>query len=219
MVLRLVESGAVRHFTNETITLLRRGGSAMPAGIAAGLSRQQLVDLLAFLSKLGSPGEFSVSQANLVRVWDTMTDAPKSLLAKGEQARRLAFDASLASSLWQRHYARVDGTIELGGYPGSLAGDLPASDTGLLLLRASVDVTHPGRVGLRLNDAAGLKLWRQGAAREVETEVTFEFETGRQTLFFLLDRRRRGDLGIRAEWVVAGDAKGRLREGPGILPR
>src|SRR5204863_1908928 len=47
----------------------REGGSMMPAGLADPLTRQELVDLVRFLSELGRPGPYSVGARQMARRW------------------------------------------------------------------------------------------------------------------------------------------------------
>ncbi len=62
--------------TDEVVTLRigelrarREIGSIMPEGLANGLTRQELRDLVRFLSELGKPGPFRVSEQSFVRRW------------------------------------------------------------------------------------------------------------------------------------------------------
>ena len=227
LALRTLDTGDVRRLARESLALREEGGSAMPAGIAAGLTRSELVDLLKFLSQLGRPGAYTVGAAGVVRAWDVGIGAPESLLSDDTVARVAEFDAFGASAGWQRHYARVSGEFVVGrtaaqapesAPPKTLPGDVPKSATGLTLLRLDVDVTHAGSCVLRFDDADGLFVWRDGTAQACTTDVAFDFEVGSHRLFFLLDERRRVSRSLRAEWVTPPSG-GRVRQGPELLPR
>src|SRR5205814_2283151 len=47
----------------------REAGSMMPAGLADPLTRQELVDLVRFLSELGRPGNYAVGARQMARRW------------------------------------------------------------------------------------------------------------------------------------------------------
>ena len=55
----------------------------MPAGLTDTLTRDELVDLVRFLSELGKIGPYSVGQARVVRRWQVLQPPPRSLGGQG----------------------------------------------------------------------------------------------------------------------------------------
>src|SRR5262249_28089278 len=51
-------------------------GSVMPAGLADGLTRSELVDLVRFLSELGKVGRYAVGTRRVCRRWQVLEPSP-----------------------------------------------------------------------------------------------------------------------------------------------
>jgi putative heme-binding domain-containing protein len=91
-------------------------GSIMPEGLANGLTRQELADLIRFLTELGKPGPFRASEKPLVRRW---LASP----AAGDE---------VPAGPWLARFAKVSGELP--------AEDVPASGW----LRFEVEVLKAG---------------------------------------------------------------------------
>ena len=92
-----------------------------------------------------------------------------------------------------------------------MSGDLPrevfapGAGTNAAFARCDIDVTAPGRIGLRLNSPAGLKLWVDGQAVEVKQDTDINLQRGVHAFTFQIDPAARGAEPLRVE----------LREVPG----
>jgi putative heme-binding domain-containing protein len=113
-------------------------GSVMPEGLTNGLTREELRNLIRFLSDLGKPGPFRVPDKPLVRRW--LTAPIKSV----DEA---------ATATWIPKFATV-------------SGELPPEDV-TAWVRFDVEVIKPGRFQLTFNDASGLGLYLDGARASV----------------------------------------------------
>ena len=89
----------------------------MPVGLADGLTHQELVDLVRFLSEFGKVGPYSVTRTPVARRWQTLiaTPATKTLL-RGEAGlvRVVGDDPNLA---WESDYARIAGPLPVDDLP------------------------------------------------------------------------------------------------------
>jgi putative heme-binding domain-containing protein len=92
------------------------GGSLMPEGLADLLTRQELVDLVRFLSELGKVGPYSVSKARVARRWQVRA-------SEGGE--------------WSPAYALVSGELPLDAVPasGQVRCEVDVSSPGQVRLR------------------------------------------------------------------------------------
>jgi putative heme-binding domain-containing protein len=128
--------------------------SLMPEGTVKSLRRDELVDLVRFLSELGKTGGLVVPRTPTVRTWRALTqsDAVNDYVRHKGVASPAVDDPVLA---WSAAYSLVSGDLPLDGLPwqGGVDGH------NYQYLRFEIKVSAAGRVGLRLNDPAGLRLW------------------------------------------------------------
>ncbi len=190
----------------DSIDEQKPGESLMPAGLADGLTRGELVDLARFLSELGKVGAYAAGTERVFRAWrvlDARLDpsAADQVLqsTKGFEREKLA---------WIPAYATVAGLLPLAAW-----GDSPqptrgaeTHDTRLALTR--LEVTTPGRVRLVLGSFTGLSVAIDGArATPSATDPTaLELNLGRgvHEIRLALDPAARHD-GVRC---VLEDAPG-----------
>ena len=90
------------------------GKSLMPDGITRILTRAELVDLIRFVSELGKPGPYALSDVPMIRRWQrlrTLTPA----LREGIPNREVIRDAVLAAppEAWETVFAQVNGKLPL----------------------------------------------------------------------------------------------------------
>jgi putative heme-binding domain-containing protein len=116
----------------------REAGSMMPAGLADPLTRQELTDLVRFLSELGRPGPYAVSNKPTARRWETLT-TPQALSASRTPNARL----NLSSAIWLPDYATVSGALP--AHPG--------------LARCQIRVTTAGPVKFVITAPSGAATW------------------------------------------------------------
>lgn len=151
--------------TISTTTILKRttGGSIMPDGLLDGLERQELLDLISFLSRLGKVDRFSVGRTPLLRSWRIRQWSP------GQPPP--------PEAPWKPAYSRVDGSLPLDPGAGTR-----------VLARSQLEVTTAGRLKLRLNGQQGIRILGPGeGSRPVTGDVELELETGVHTVELEID--------------------------------
>lgn len=166
--------------------------SLMPAGLADGLhNRQEFLDLAKFLSVLGRPGAYANDESTVIRKWRVMARAEAEL--PGDDAA------------WLPAYSLVSGIV-------------PASDMGdakQVWARGFVRVQVAGLVNLDINDRAGLDLWVDGK-KVTDLSQPLDLSTGRRTLTFAIDRAKRGETGLRVEFVTPDGSPLKLQPEGGV---
>ena len=149
--------------------------SLMPAGLVDQLqSRKEFLDLARFVSLLGRPGPYANDESPVIRKWQVTPGSADKL--PGEKAP------------WQRVYSLVDGHL-----PDDELGESP-----LVFARAFVQVQAAGKVGLLINESAGLQLWIDGQ-KIASLPAPVALTEGAHSLTFAIRREQRGNKGLRVE--------------------
>jgi putative heme-binding domain-containing protein len=172
------------------------GGSLMPAGLADGLTRGELLDLVRFLSELGKVGPYSVSKERICRRWQALEPTPEAQSAM----IRSSVDAVVqeeASWSWRSIYTTVAGLVPLSDAPQiARVGDAPP----VRVIRTQVDVTVPGPLTFAFDSSRGLTAWIDGRRTEFPADApdtfTIELDRGVHTLTLAIEPAR-GELGVR----------------------
>ena len=179
----------------KTSILRRETGklSLMPSGLLEPLNEQDRLDLVAFLSRLGKPGEFDASQGGVARVWYVGNVVHTDL--QNDQA-----DWIWKSALTEKRWVPLTTLVR-----GDLSADLLESATRAQAWTSKVAVVAateiqqaaagPVRFRVTVDDAevwVGGKRW--GTGREVAGEVP----AGRHRVIVKLDPRKMPD-GLRLE--------------------
>ncbi|MDB5296158.1 MAG: hypothetical protein JWO31_2141, partial [Phycisphaerales bacterium] len=139
------------------------GGSLMPAGLQDGLTRQEFLDLVRFLSELGKPGPYAVPTTPVVRRWRSLDPVPPELAAAepGKPATGAAAAALSADAPgWYPLYGTVAGDLSTADLPTATGAS--AGGSKVAFVRFDIDVAAAGPVKLVLNDPAGLSAWADG---------------------------------------------------------
>jgi putative heme-binding domain-containing protein len=168
--------------------------SLMPDGLADQLTRQELVDLVRFLSELGKVGPYAPNKARLIRRWQVI-EPTRENISQIQRARAAAVVDNPDAFVWSSTYSKVSGEFPIDSLPRLVVwqGSEPFG-----LVRAHLDVTTGGPVKLKVNGAAGLTLWLGPTPVEVKDETIVDLKPGLQTLTFSADLNKRKD-GLRVE--------------------
>ena len=200
LVLRDAE-GAEIPIPIDAIEQRATGGSLMPAGLVSPLTRPELLDLLAFLSKLGEPGPYAVGPEPVVRSWEVLQPTAES----GDAFRRIGFDGAVANDdprlTWVPTSSLVSGNLPLDELQTQTAyNDAPP----VCFARCRLDAASAGPARLRLDSADGLTAWLDDAPVAASETIDLDLTPGVHTLTFAIDRGIR-DAALR---VVVEDVPG-----------
>ncbi|MEZ6107139.1 MAG: hypothetical protein R3B96_13725 [Pirellulaceae bacterium] len=157
ITLRQADGKLIRVLGEEVIEMVD-GRSLMPDGTVDELTRQELVDLVTFLSRLGKVGDYSVDKRMVVRRWEGLVwteEAHRRLNRTSHDTAAQAEDVFL----WEPVTSRVSGGLpldELDRY--SVHPGIPPT----AFARFELQVTSAGNVTLDFGTAEGIALWVDG---------------------------------------------------------
>lgn len=180
-----------------SIEAQKDGKSLMPSGLTEKLTRNELVDLVRFLSELGKVGKFSVGKERVARRWQVLDDTDTARY----RLRRTSYDSVTKDDpayTWSPAYSKVSGELPLEDVPRVGLNLNIRGKAGMGFVRTELDVTQAGTVKLKLNQADHLLLWLDGKPLKVQQAIHVELETGRHVLTFAVDLDQR-QAGLRLE--------------------
>lgn len=132
-------------------------GSLMPAGITANLEKEEFINLVSYLSKLGSNGDFRVTNEKLVRRWKSAPDFKALSKIDGVNT-------------WENLPAKNIGPSSKALY-STVAGGLPLGDIPVItdntgkkfsLVQFEVNILKAGEFSLKLTGIDRAKVWVSG---------------------------------------------------------
>jgi putative heme-binding domain-containing protein len=169
---------------SQLTTMEKVPGSLMPAGLTAGLDKEEFNNLIRFLTKLGETGPYRVPNARFVRRWETVP-VQTELIKKVRDEGLAYLTRTAAKAPFQPIYSQV-------------AGNLPVEELPVLELNSSkrysvvrfdIEVLTPGQVHLALNSTAGLSAWvGQKAVKLTEQGMVADLGKGMHTITLVMDR-------------------------------
>lgn len=193
LVLRTAE-GKDQTIATADVDARERGGSLMPKGLVKFMTRQELLDLVSFLSELGKPGtDYALRSAPTIQRWRLLADPPAAFESDipSEATFRETLPATDASN-WTSIYARVNGALPLP--------ELTAGGNQPIYLLAELDVRQSGAIGIMFDSTEGLELWVNGDHIDsLSAKFATEFPEGRQTIVLRIDPEVRTLKILRAE--------------------
>ena len=177
------------------------GKSLMPDGTTDPLTRQELLDLVRFLSALGKVGGgYAATPGRVVRRWEVVQ--PSRELSTLTNRHRVAAVADPKAALtWAPAYALVSGDLPLDGLP---TFQPHRGQPAYVAVRFQLDVSAGGPVRLNLNNSAGVSAWLDGTPLDVGKETTFDATPGLRTLTVVVQPEARAY----PLWVELDDVPG-----------
>jgi putative heme-binding domain-containing protein len=184
--------------------------SLMPDGLADQLTRQELVDLVRFLSELGKVGPYGPNKARLVRRWQVFEPTPENM-NQIRRSRAAAAAENPDAFVWSSAYSKVSGDFPLDSLPKLVVWQ---DSEPFGMARAQLDVTTGGPVKLKINSATGLTLWLGPTPVEVKDETVLDLKPGLQMLTFAVNLNKRKDaLRVELEDVAGSQARASIVNG------
>lgn len=178
------------------------GGSLMPQGLTKFLTRDELVDIVKYLSVLGKPGPYAIRSKPTIQRWLVMRNIPDLILS----------NENVDEELFEEHVLRAPSTDRVPQY-AMVAGLLPfeelkgLSTDSMVLLQAEINVTEAGNIGFHINSAQDTKIWIDAHQLKSESENQFDLEKGVHKLTLLINLADRNDKGIQAEFFKPNGSK------------
>ncbi len=132
--------------------------SLMPAGLSESLTEPEQLDLIAFLSRLGKPGDFDASKGGVARRW-YLANLVHTDVQNGDGD--WAWKRPFTDRRWTSLFGRVNGQLTQPLIAEATRADMW---TGKLALFAAteIQVALPGTVHFQLDCPPGPELWVDG---------------------------------------------------------
>ena len=154
----------------------------MPAGLTNFMTRDEFLDLVAFLSVLGKPGDYEIRTTPTIQRWRVLpiADADEGVDpddAGGEDLPSAIAAASPAS--WLPAYSLVSGELPIDSA-------LDASDADQFAIRGEIDVTKGGTLRIAIEAPDNSSAWLDGAPVAANGPIEAELDPGRHVLTLLV---------------------------------
>ena len=190
----------------KSIDIQKNGASIMPAGLTAQLTRQEIVDLVKFLSQLGKIGKFAVSRKRVVRTWRVLV----ANRASHFRLRRTGYHTAASDDpqlTWSPAYSRVEGSLPLTDLNEFRLRYLAKKGyRGHGFVRFFLKVTQPGDVCLKFNSPTGLMMWLGTSPKKVGSTTTLKLTKGTHRITLAVDLKTRKE-SLQVELVDVPDSK------------
>ena len=118
------------------------GKSLMPKGLVKFMTHAEIVDLVAFLSQLGRPGQYAVRTTARMQRWRVLTNAAPEL--SSDVPNDEVFEDRVLAGEWSPIYARVDGSLPLDDV-------VRQAKSPIVYVRGEFDVQTAGPIGIRVD--------------------------------------------------------------------
>lgn len=184
------------------------GISLMPPGLVDKLPKQDVIDLVGFLSALGRVQEFSIKPGTQVRHWNVMSATNEAAYRLRRTSHTQATTDDTAFT-WKPAYSKVSGELPLSDLPEvGIRRRSEKGTYGFSFAYFDIEVTQPGQVGLSMNETTGLELWVNSDPLKVKPFVQTELNKGKHRITISVDRSLRKN-GISISLKQLPDSKGR----------
>jgi putative heme-binding domain-containing protein len=149
----------------------KMGGSLMPAGLLDFITPQERLDLYAFLSRLGKPGEYDATKQNVARVW--RLNAKVGTVNADEMLK-----SDLRGKDWTPVYATVSGALP----KSDVMAELDGKDA-TVWLASRFQTAKAGPTKFKVTGTASPKAWIDGKPIGGDSDLTIDLSAGPHTFF------------------------------------
>lgn len=182
VTLRQADGKLVRVPSEEIIESVD-GRSLMPDGTVDELTRQELVDLVTFLSRLGKVGDYSIGNRTIVRRFETLVWTQEA----HNRLNRTSHDTAATDDpafLWRSVTSRVVGDLPMSELDRfSVHPGIPPTS----FVRFELQVTAEGNVTIDFAGAKGIALWINGDPTPIESRWSGSLPVGRHEFMVTVD--------------------------------
>ena len=158
--------------------------SLMPGGVLDNLGEQDKLDLIAFLSQLGKPGEFDASKGGVARRWRIYTFTHTD---QQHGKNNDVWEKPLTDKMWQPTYSLASGKLTKAALQEASQREFWV---GTLDVFAATEIQVPksGPVKLKLDTAAG-EVWIDGKKIGGVGETQVDLTAGTHRILVRMDPR------------------------------
>ena len=183
LVIRTAANQLVRIPKND-IASKRNGMSLMPSGLMDVLSEQDRLDLIRFLSALGTPGNYDASQGGVARVYEVL--AGTHMIEQAGVDRVVSGEHKKG---WKPFVANVSGAVS--GYALKNATKLNNRYVGLvnIYLRTKVSAAKDGNATFAVTGPTKVDLWVDGKKVKGEKSFSTNLKAGDHTVVIRVDAK------------------------------
>jgi putative heme-binding domain-containing protein len=184
-------------------------GSLMPPGLTSSLDRDQFVNLIAFLTKLGEPGDFRVSNTRYVRRWENVT-LSKDLVSKFNPEGSIIGGRGATLTI-APIYSKVSGELPIDELTEMQNG----AGRPFSIIRFDIEALTKGNVSFALSETKGITAFTGTTPLKITNgTITADLNQGIQLITLVIDRNIVKDGGLKVELKdVSGGAQTRLKVG------
>ena len=190
LVLRNLTQDEIR-IPRDSIDEQAPAASLMPTNAAAMLSRNDFLDLIAFLAELGKPGAFGPPSAPVVRQWQVLDPVPPDAAGADPDAFIIAAGGR-GDLIWETIYSRLSGDLPLDDLPV-----VPNSQR--CFVRCRFETRASAEATLVFDSVAGMKAWLDSQPLALQEKTVVPVEGGAHTLTLMVDREQRTRPVLRCE--------------------
>ncbi|MBY5958590.1 c-type cytochrome [Membranicola marinus] len=126
-------------------------GSLMPPGLTSGLTRDEFIDLVGFLSEIGKPGEFRVPSKHYIRYWKVLDASEEDIQLIEEKGISVVVE-NPESYFWSTTYSTVSGQLPE-------VAPLRFDNMDAQIIRFPIEVLRTGSISLKFNPAGVSAYW------------------------------------------------------------
>lgn len=175
------------------------GKSLMPQGLTKFLTRDELLDLVKFVSELGKPGPYAVNQAKTIQRWKVQRKSAPELttgIPHLEHIRQFVLGSSPTD--WDSAYGKVNGQLPLN--------ELRTADKpGVLILQGEINVSAAGKATIDISSTENLQAWFDADAYEAR-KFDVELTPGRHLLTLRVEPSTNNAPQLRVEFKTPDDS-------------
>ncbi|NHE58849.1 dehydrogenase [Cyclobacterium sp. GBPx2] len=170
-------------------------GSLMPPGLTASLERQEFIDLVGYLSKLGTSGDFRVPTANYVRRWKAFSVLDVAISGKLAEGKSIPL------------YSTVSGSLPVTELP------VLKSESGkeMAVLQFELELLSEGKVALEFNETKGLSVWAADQMASIQANTALlKLPKGKHLIQVSIDLGAFNPSALRLKVTDQGSAQSRF---------
>ncbi len=156
--------------------------SLMPGGVLDNLGEQDKLDLIAFLSRLGKPGEFDASKGGVARRWRIYTFTHTD---QQHGKNNDVWEKPLTDKMWQPTYSLASGKLTKAALQEASQREFWVGTLDVFAA-TEIQIAKAGPVKLKLDTAAG-EVWIDGKKIGGVGEIAVELTAGTHRVLIRMD--------------------------------